>query len=182
VEYVAGGLAADSNTAMPLVQQQMIQDHWRTIESKLGTQFNYDFWANNIPRRSTYNACRAAIAAHNQGYQSAMIDVIQQGYYLRALNPSDKDVLISLAGELAAENNKSEANQEVVSFNHEQFITDLSSAETEQELTRQVSLARALTQQGFPSLVLDHDGKCQQIVVDYNDYKTTLAAIISKIS
>ena len=38
VEYVVGGLAADSDSAMPIAQQQMIQNHWRTIEQKLGAQ------------------------------------------------------------------------------------------------------------------------------------------------
>ena len=66
VEYVVGGLAADSDSAMPIAQQQMIQNHWRTIEQKLGTRFNHDFWRVNTPRRSTYNACRAAIAANKQ--------------------------------------------------------------------------------------------------------------------
>jgi putative protein-disulfide isomerase len=182
VKYVAGGLAPDSDTPMPLAQQQMIQDHWRTIESKLGTQFNHDFWMQNTPRRSTYNACRAAIAAHKQGCEKEMIEAIQQGYYLRALNPSDKDVLIALAKELTVELARPEASRITIKFDSVQFICDLSSAETEQELSRQVSLARVLTQQGFPSLVLEHDGKRQQISIDYNDYKSTLADIITKIS
>ncbi|HBY85858.1 MAG TPA: DsbA family protein, partial [Colwellia sp.] len=97
VEYVVGGLAADSDSAMPIAQQQMIQNHWRTIEQKLGTRFNHDFWRDNTPRRSTYNACRAAIAANKQSCQEPMIDAIQQAYYLRALNPSDVDVLVRVA-------------------------------------------------------------------------------------
>ena len=174
VEYVAGGLAPDSNIPMPIVQQQMIQNHWRTIENKLGTTLNHYFWRDNIPRRSTYTACRAAIAAHKQAGQKAMIDAIQQGYYLRALNPSNVDVLIGLARELS--------QQQSLELDIDQFINDLSSAETEQELARQNSKARQLSQQGFPSLVLEHDGIRHQISVDYSDYRQSLTDIIDKLN
>jgi putative protein-disulfide isomerase len=173
VEYVAGGLAPDSDCAMPIDQQQMIQNHWRTIEQKLGTRFNHDFWRDNTPRRSTYNACRAAIAAHKQSCQKPMVEAIQQAYYLRALNPSDVDVLVSVAKEL---NEQTSHTLDVA-----QFITDINSLETNKELAKQVSLARELTQQGFPSLVLEIDGVIQQIPLDYSDYKATLA-YIQKVS
>ena len=169
VEYVVGGLAADSDSAMPIAQQQMIQNHWRTIEQKLGTRFNHDFWRDNTPRRSTYNACRAAIAANKQSCQEPMIDAIQQAYYLRALNPSDVDVLVRVATELS--------ERTLNTLDVAQFITDINSSETNNELANQVSLARELTQQGFPSLVLEIDGVIQQIPLDYSDYKTTLAYI-----
>jgi len=169
VEYVAGGLAPDSNSSMPLAQQQMIQNHWRTIEKKLGTHFNHDFWRDNTPRRSTYNACRAAIAAHKQACQQPMIEAIQQGYYLRALNPSDLNMLIDLARELS--------EQELQTLNVEKFIKDISSEKIERELARQISLARKLSQQGFPSLVLEVNGLRHQIAIDYDDHQHTLAEI-----
>lgn len=174
VEYVAGGLAPDSNSPMPMAQQQMIESHWRTIENKLGTVFNYDFWRDNIPRRSTYNACRAVIAAQKQDCQKPMIDAIQRGYYLRALNPSDLDILISLAKELG--------QKESINLNIKQFIVDINSVETDKELTRQVSLARKLSDQGFPSLVLEKDGRCQPITLDYSDSQITLRDIINKLA
>ncbi len=174
VEYVAGGLAPDSESPMPVAQQQMIQNHWRTIEQKLGTNFNHDFWRDNTPRRSTYNACRAAIAADKQSCQKPMIDAIQQAYYLRALNPSDVDMLIGVAKELS--------QQASHTLDLGQFIADINSSETDKELARQVSLARELSQQGFPSLVLEVDGVIQQIPLDYSDYKATLAYIIKKAS
>jgi len=174
VEYVAGGLAPDSNSPMPMALQQAIQSHWRTIEKKLGTRFNYDFWTKNQPRRSTYIACRAAIAAHKQGCQISMIDAIQQGYYLRALNPSNKEVLIALATELS--------QSDVIDFDITKFVEDLTSFDTEKELTRQIRLATELRQQGFPSLVLEVNGIRQQIAVDYSDYQQTLADIIKRVN
>lgn len=177
VEYVAGGLAPDSDLPMPIEQQKTISAHWQTIEEKLGTTFNFDFWKKNTPRRSTYNACRAAIAADNQGYQLQMIQAIQQGYYLRALNPSNTEVLIALAQELAEQKN-SVVND---NFNLAQFTLDLTSTKTQQALEQQIHFARELTNQGFPSLVLECSGSRYQIPVNYKNYQATLAVINSLI-
>lgn len=174
VVYVVGGLAPDCDKPMPFEQQQMIKGHWRTIEAKLGTEFNYDFWQENTPRRSTYNACRASIAASKQGCQIAMVDAIQRAYYLRALNPSDISVLIGLAEELS--------QQKSLSVDLAQFIVDINADETEKELAQQIHLARELTQQGFPSLVLEVNGVRYQIAIDYQCDKKTLAAIAAIVN
>ncbi len=173
VEYVAGGLAPDTDIPMPVALQATIQAHWRNIQSRLGTQFNFDFWLNNTPRRSTYMACRAGIAANIQGYQAEMIDAIQRAYYLRAFNPSDNEVLIRLAGEL------SNLGQGI---NVQQFSADLISIETQTEFERQIQLAGELTDQGFPSLVLECNGLRRSVEVDYMDYKVTLTDILSAIN
>lgn len=174
VEYVVGGLAPDSDSPMPEAQQQMIENHWRNIEAKLGTQFNYDFWSKNTPRRSTYNSCRAAIAAHNQGYQAEMIKAIQQAYYLNALNPSDIEVLSNAAKTLNA--------SDAILFDITKFNDDLTSANTEKELLRQINFARNISQQGFPSLVLGDNGKYHQIRLDYLNFEISLEDILSKLN
>ena len=173
VKYIVGGLAPDSSRPMPIEQQHLIESHWHTIKEKLGTEFNFDFWRDNTPRRSTYNACRAVIAANNQGYQRQMIAAIQQAYYLRALNPSDTGVLIDLAKELAKQGNTS-----TLAFDLIRFTDDFTSEETQQALIQQVQLARELTNQGFPSLVMEHSGVRYQVAVNYTDYQVTLANIV----
>jgi putative protein-disulfide isomerase len=170
VEYVAGGLAPDSSAPMPDEQQKMIQAHWRTITHKLGTKFNFDFWDNNIARRSTYNSCRAVIAAKFQGAEQSMIAAIQQGYYLRALNPSDKGILAQLFNELANVDSN---------LNVHQFMEDLNSSEVQIELMRQIQLSRMLTNQGFPSLVLEKKDQRRLIIHDYKYYRGTLKDILS---
>lgn len=170
VVYVAGGLAADSNDPMPLELQQSIQQHWKTIHHKLGTEFNFGFWIKNTPRRSTYMACRAAIAAGLQSFQEDMIDAIQKAYYLRALNPSDRDILTKLGKEISDQKNH---------IDYQRFCTDLVSDEVQLELERQITLARELTESGFPSLSLELDQQRYMIPVDYKDYSTSLDKIIS---
>ena len=140
VKYVLGGLASDSQQAMPEALRTMIKNTWLKIHQELGTEFNFDFWVNNIPRRSTYPACRAVIAAHRQGKEKEMILSIQQAYYLRALNPSDVKILQQLAEEIR--------------LNIADFNQALSSDETKATLGKQVTQAEQWHVPGYPSLVL----------------------------
>ncbi|GAA81509.1 thioredoxin [Pseudoalteromonas sp. BSi20495] len=66
VEYKVGGLAPDSQTAMTQNMKERLESIWHKIESELGTQFNFEFWQKNQPRRSTYPACRAALIARKK--------------------------------------------------------------------------------------------------------------------
>ena len=103
IHYVMGGLAPDSNEPMTDEMREYIQTMWRKIERSIpGTKFNYDFWSNCSPRRSTYPACRAVIAMRKQNplLEEQMINLIQQAYYIDAKNPSDDLTLIDLASKL----------------------------------------------------------------------------------
>lgn len=163
MEYIAGGLAPDCDKPMPEAMQREIEGYWHTIAEQLGTEFNFDFWRLNKPRRSTYMACRASIAAAYQDTQEAMIDAIQRCYYLRALNPSDTSILVQLAVELALD----------ITL----FERDLHSAETQKELERQLNLARTLPINGFPSLVLAVGDQLLPIKRDYHQIEGMLEEI-----
>ena len=70
IEFIRllGGLAADSDDPMPEETRHYVMDNWKRIQQQLpDTEFNYDFWTTCTPRRSTYPACRAVIAARKQG-------------------------------------------------------------------------------------------------------------------
>ncbi|MCH9646285.1 MAG: DsbA family protein, partial [Proteobacteria bacterium] len=89
IQYVLGGLAPDSNEIMSDEMRSYIQKNCQKIEKTIpGTQFNYDFWKNCTPKRSTYPAFRAAIAAKNkaQKFEKIMINAIQPAYYLQSQN------------------------------------------------------------------------------------------------
>ncbi|ROS01922.1 putative protein-disulfide isomerase [Sinobacterium caligoides] len=163
VEYVVGGLAPDSDEPMPVDLQEDIQGYWRKIQQQLGTEFNFDFWSKNTPRRSTYEACRAVIAADKQGYAEAMIEAIQRGYYLQARNPSDRDVLVAMAKE-------QELDVAV-------FLADLDEADTEIRLLDDIAMARRWKVPGFPSLVLLVGDQLHHIEVNYQDPQLTLQQI-----
>lgn len=158
-----GGLAPDSDVAMPAETRAMVMNHWRTIQARLGTEFNFDFWERCAPRRSTYPACRAVIAAGRQDAEEEMIDAIQRAYYLRAMNPSDDATLVQLAQELALDSDR--------------FADDLRDPMTHQALLDQVRQARSMGVSSFPSLVFDSGGQRVRIPVDYHRPEAMLAAV-----
>ena len=179
VAYLAGGLAPDSDVPMPQEMQQMLSQTWRNIQNAIsGTQFNFDFWQVGKPRRSTYPACRAVLAAKqlNLASETSMIKAIQQAYYLHAQNPSNNSTLITLA--------------EQIGLDTHAFSEALTSDDIEQQLQQQISQSRYLFQymnsRGFPSLaLLSNDDlsnvpTAQQIAtidIDYNNAAHMLAQI-----
>lgn len=155
-KYLLGGLAADSVEPMPVAMQTFLQQTWRNIEQEIpGTVFNFDFWTQCQPRRSTYPACRALIAARNQSVEKslAMIESIQLAYYTKALNPSDDLTLIGLADKLE--------------LDLDQFRSDLNSEQTQSELQQQIQFSRHLGVESFPSLVLQKNESLQGVSLDY---------------
>lgn len=168
IQYVLGGLAPDSDVPMPQELQHTLQQYWRRIHKLLGTTFNFDFWEQCTPRRSTYPACRAVIAASNQGKEKVMIDALQRAYYLRALNPSDISTHTQLAEELE--------------LDLEAFKEDITSAETEKELLKQIKLYKELSSKGFPSLTLQHNNTLTTIPINYKDPDAMLTLIKQTLS
>ena len=51
---------------MPQDQQHTIAGYWQDVATTTGAEFNFDFWKLCKPRRSTYPACRAVLAARQQ--------------------------------------------------------------------------------------------------------------------
>ena len=168
LEYLLGGLASDTDQPMPADMQQQIMATWKHIQQVIPcTEFNFDFWSECQPRRSTYMACRAIIAAEQQasGKGTAMLEAIQKAYYLQAKNPSDSSTLITLAEELGLE---------IASFEQQ-----LNAEQTQLRLKQQIDFARRMGADSFPSLYLLHKQRYQAIVLDYNHVDLILEHINS---
>jgi putative protein-disulfide isomerase len=156
VRRVVGGLAADSNVPMEPAMRAKLQSVWQSIQLQVpGTQFNFDFWTNCTPRRSTYNACRAVLAAKRLAPESEerMILAIQEAYYLHAKNPSDLSTLIEIA--------------QSIGLDAETFAAEVSGAAVEAELQKELAFARKAPINGFPSLVLRTPSGLHAIDLDY---------------
>lgn len=165
---VVGGLAPDTDKPMPQAMRSQLEATWQRIEIELDTSFNYDFWRYGQPRRSTYMACRAVLAAGLQGRGDDMVEAIQRAYYLRALNPSDKSVLMGLAGEIALDGAL--------------FSEDIVSSAVQRQLEQQIKLARTWPVNGFPSLVLKQGERLTPVRLDYHHESQTLNHIHSLLS
>lgn len=158
-----GGLAPDTDEIMPESTRQMVRQNWRRIEEHIpGVEFNYDFWTKCQPRRATYPACRAVIAAREQGdeYDISMTRQIQLAYYRQARNPADNETLIELAGEIG--------------MDQERFSAHLDSDQTQQQLLDEIAHSRAIGVSGFPGLVLQSDDGLQIVIVSYTDVDAVL--------
>lgn len=145
LQYVMGGLAKDCEFPMPANMQLYVQDNWREIEAQTDTRFNWDFWQDCKPRRSTYPACRAVLAAGIQDFElkSKFFAGIQQAYYRGASNPSDIETLLAVARKLTPE------------LDFARFEEDLQSIQADTLLEADFSLRREMGARSFPSLVLN---------------------------
>ena len=177
LRILLGGLAPDSHKPMPAQMQQFLQQTWQRISQQVpGTEFNFDFWKDCQPRRSTYPACRAVIAAGLQGnsqdetveIEQRMTHAIQQAYYLEAKNPSDDETLITLARQLGLDGDA--------------FANALNAESTQALLLSQIAEVAELGVQGFPNLLLERGGQRWLIPVGYNDSGQSLAAINQALS
>ncbi len=164
ISYV-GGLAADSDEPMAEALQRDIQGAWRRIEQVIpGTRFNFDFWAQQTPRRSTYPACRSVITAREMADRAdQMTHAIQQAYYLQAKNPSDLDTLVEAAASIGLDT--------------DHFRRQIQSSEIEQALQAELATVRELGVYSFPSLVLQSGEALHNIQLDYNHANSMLAEI-----
>ncbi len=166
VERLLGGLAPDSDEPMPDSMRAQLRETWRRIQARIpGTRFNFDFWTVCAPRRSTWPACRAVIAVRRQepAFDQAMTAAVQRAYYLEARNPSDRETLIALAGEIGADSDR--------------FARDLDAEDTRQALAEEIAKARGMGVDSFPSLVLGSAGSRWRIPVDYTDPAAMLETI-----
>ncbi|KJY82760.1 thioredoxin [Vibrio galatheae] len=163
IQYVVGGLAPDSDLPMPEAMQQQIASYWRKIEQYLGTQFNYDFWNKNVPRRSTYPSCRAVLAARKQNAEREMLTAIQTAYYLEAKNPSDSKVLIELA--------------DSIGLDVARFESDFGSVTLNEEFLSELDFARSIGGNSFPSLFVETAEGMVELQVDYQSAQRTISQI-----
>ncbi len=166
-EYVVGGLAPDSNLPMAPEMCQKIEGIWRQIHQQLGTQFNHAFWQKCTPVRSTYPACRAVIAAGFQDSYEQMLHALQEAYYLRAMPPHEEATFVQLAREIGMDVG--------------QFTNDFNGKLLEGVFEDQLSLARSMGVNSYPSLVLQINDAYFPIEVDYLSTEPTLKLIRERI-
>lgn len=163
LQTLLGGLAADSTTPMPPALQQSIQQTWQRIEQTVpGVKFNFDFWRDNTPIRSTYPACRSLLAARKQGveFEDKLLACIQDAYYQHAQNPALDTTLLACAAQAG--------------LDRAQFERDYGSREIDLQLQQEIKTARSLGVYSYPSLVLVQNGRISPIAVDYLDYRTMI--------
>ena len=141
-KLVLGGLAPDSDVPMPESMRRYIQSAWRDIEARTEARFEWRYWERNEPRRSTWPACRAVLAAGERGEE--MFGAIQTAYYREARDPSRLEVLLDLASGLG--------------FEREEFAAHMEGPEVASLLEADFNLRDRIGASSFPSLGIERDG------------------------
>ena len=136
-----GGLASDTEQPMDAQTRDYVRAAWMAVAQRTGARFNFAFWEECLPRRTTYPACRAVIAAGLQRPQARklMYEAVQSAYFLLAKNPSEESTLITLAKESG--------------LDADRFAADLGSAAVNQQLANELTKVREFGVTGFPSLI-----------------------------
>ena len=167
LRYVMGGLAADADGPMPEETRRYVQEQWRLVRQRTGAAFNWDFWTECEPRRSTYPACRAVISAGRIAPEKIppMAAAIQRAYYHEARNPSLNATLVELAAEIG--------------IDADDFRALLADPQTDALLREDFALRDKLGVSSFPSLRLDNStGAPVTIATDYKDFRVMLGQIV----
>lgn len=165
INTLVGGLAEDSNVPMPEDMQNFLQQTWHKISAELGTQFNFDFWSQCQPKRSTYPSCRAVLIARQYQKEQAMCLAIQEAYYLHAQNPSEVSTLINIAASIGLDSDL--------------FAREINSEKLKQQLVSEITKVRTMPVQGFPSLVLSVGGELFPVRVDYKNWQANFDIILA---
>jgi len=156
---VLGGLAPDSDVPMDEGTMRFVQDAWAAVAARSGAEFNHDFWKLHHPRRSTWPACRAVLAAGDRADE--MFRAIQRAYYVEARDPSDKATLVELAVELG--------------LARDEFRSALDAPETHARLAEEFALRDRLGATGYPSIGLEQSGELRLIASGWNDERALRA-------
>lgn len=168
IRTLLGGLAPDTELPMPDEMRNMLQQTWKRIEQTIpGTHFNFDFWEKCSPKRSTYPANRAVIAARKQGdeFEQQMTTRIQQAYYQEARNPSENATLIELATEIGLDSQR--------------FSKQLENESTQELLLAEIQLSRQMGMNSFPSLAVYKSGELRHISLNYTEPQSMIDEIES---
>ena len=128
--------------------KRFVQNAWQAVESQTGAPFDHRFWEVCEPKRSTWPACRAVLAAGDRGRE--MFTAIQLAYYTEARDPSDRATLVDIGEELG--------------FDRMDFHNAIDAPETHASLQADFALREELGVSGFPSLAVERNGDKSAVV------------------
>ena len=165
VVSLLGGLADDSDVSMPEDMVKYLSRTWSQIESTCRVPFNHAYWDQTPPPpRTTFISCRAVIAAERlAGRGEAFAERIQDAYYTEAQNVWDFNTLCDLA--------------EAFGFQRSSFADALMSDDVRAVHDEQRQLAERLQVEGYPSVLLIHQGQAYPIPVRHQGADVMLSDI-----
>ena len=167
VRYRMGGLAPDSATPMDPGTKSYVRQAWDSVAQATGALFDRSLWDHATPRRSTWPACRAVIAAELQrkGAGRELFHRFQQAFYTEAIDVTDPDSFAGLGLTVDPP------------LDPERLELDLEGREVARLFEKDRQFAQEMEATGFPSLVLERAGEFQVLQQGWAPLERTLAAL-----
>lgn len=161
VEVVVGGLRAYNTQPMDEGLKTTLLSHWQTVAEKTGLPFKDDALTRDGFIYNTEPACRAVVAARKIAPAAtlAVLQAIQHAFYAGGMDVTRTDVLAEIGASVLTKLG---------------FTTDAAKFESlmkSEEIIMETHDDFALTQKwgvsGFPTLVLERDGRLDLVTSGY---------------
>jgi len=167
VRYRMGGLAADSDRPMDAETREYVRAAWESVARATGARFDRSLWDVASPRRSTWPACRAVIAAdlQREGGGAELFHRFQRAFYTEAIDVTNPDSFADLAASLSPP------------LDSTQLLRDIAGDEVAQRFEQDLQFALRLRVRQFPSLVLEREGDYRVVQRGWAPLEQTVAAL-----
>jgi putative protein-disulfide isomerase len=161
VEVVVGGLRAYNTQAMDDELKNTLLSHWQKVAEKTGLPFKDDALAREGFVYNTEPACRAVVAARKIAPAAALpvFHAIQHAFYAEGIDVTHPDVLSEIGA--AVLTNLGVATDAAT------FKSVLTSEETIMATHDDFALTQKWGVNGFPTLVLERDGRLDLVTSGY---------------
>lgn len=153
LDIVVGGLRAYNTEVMDETARDQVLAHWRHVAQATGLPFRYEALTRPGFVYDTEPACRAVVAARQLAPLAtlAVFHAIQHAFYAEAREATDGEVLSQIA---SAALRQAGTIVDPERF-HALWADETTIAATRDEFTQTQRWGIS----GFPTLVLEHDGK-----------------------
>lgn len=157
IEVVVGGLRAYNAEPMDEELKKSLLEHWRKVADQSGLPFQYDGLSRENFIYNTEPACRAVVTARRLAPDTALFvfHEIQRAFYAEGKDVTQGDVLASVCTTAMTE-----AGHPV---NEADFLATWSSEAAVMATHEDFMQARSWEITGFPTLVLERDGKLDMV-------------------
>ena len=163
VQVVVGGMAAGSTQLLDDAGKQFRLTHWARVEQMSGAEFNREgLMARQNFVYDTEPVCRAVVTARMIAPEVDLLKVFrafQRAFYVDGLDTTDGEVLSEVGAKALSEQG--------IATTVDAFFEVFSSDEAIDAAQRDFELTRRLGVRGFPTLLVEADGKIGQLSSGY---------------
>jgi putative protein-disulfide isomerase len=175
LHIVVGGLRAYNTQVMDDALRESIRGHWKTVNERTGLPFSAaaldrtDFIYNTEP------ACRAVVAARMLAPQAslAVFHAIQRAFYAEGKDATSDGVLASVAS--------AALNAAGVPTSEADFLSTFKSEAAVMTTYQDFEQTKRWGVTGFPTLVLERDGKLDMVTAGYVAMPTLIELLQSLV-